>query len=309
MSEAAIQVQHLVKRYGDMTAVGDISFDVARGEIFSFLGPNGAGKTTTVEILETIRSATSGRLNVLGRDIGEPREAEEVRKKIGILPQDFSTLERLTVRENLEFFAGMYDRSVSVSALMEQVGIADRSDERFSKLSGGLKQRVGIAASLVNDPDLVFLDEPTTGLDPEARRSTWNLIQGLKARGKTVFLTTHYMEEAERLSDRIAIIVKGQIAAIDAPSALVARYGGGRSMVFTGGGDAVFGTLRRYFENVRMEGTEVVLPFEDVKDMQVALNALLERGLKVDMAVRTATIEDVFLKLAGFRMTEGGEAG
>lgn len=308
LPDSAVVVHDLTKRYGQNVAVAGVSFEVNRGEIFGLLGPNGAGKTTTVEILETVRSATSGRVSVLGHDIAEPSEAAVVKKRIGVLPQDFNTLERLTVRENLEFFAGMYDQAVSVADLLDQLEIKERANERFSRLSGGLKQRVGIAASLVNDPELVFLDEPTTGLDPEARRATWKVIQGLKAKGKTVFLTTHYMEEAERLADRIAIIVKGRIAAMDTPIALIETYGGGRSLVFKDGGDATFGTLRRFFDNVSMEGTDVILPFEDIKDIHDALTAVLERGLKPEMTIRTATIEDVFLKLAGFRMTEEGEA-
>lgn len=308
MAETAVRVQHLIKRYGDVKAVDDISFEVMRGEIFALLGPNGAGKTTTVEILECIRPSTSGQLEVLGKDISDPKAVADLRARIGVLPQDFNTLARLTVKENLQFFAGMYDRSIPVDGLLDLFGLKDKAKARFSSLSGGLKQRVGIAASLVNDPELVFLDEPTTGLDPEVRRATWKVIQDLKARGKTVFLTTHYMDEAERLADRIAIMVRGKIAALDSPGALVKTYGGGRSMVFKDAGDTAFGTLRRYFDDVAMEGKDVVLPFEETRDVQVALTALMERGLQVEMAVRTATIEDVFLKLAGIRITETGEA-
>ncbi len=307
MAVTAVSVQHLSKRYGALTAVDDITFDIQKGEIFALLGPNGAGKTTTVEILETIRSASSGQIKVLGEDVTDARGASKVRPRIGVLPQDFNTWERLTVRENLEFFAGMYDHSVSVGDLIELLELKDKANARFSSLSGGLKQRVGVAAALVNDPELVFLDEPTSGMDPEVRRSTWAMIQGLKSRGKTIFLTTHYMEEAERLADRIAIIVKGKIAALDTPPALVNNFGGGRTMVFKDGGDAAFGTLRRFFENVAMEGNDVVLPFEDMRDMQVALTALVERGIRLEIAVRTATIEDVFLRIAGYRLTDGGE--
>ena len=286
----------------------DVTFDVLRGEIFALLGPNGAGKTTTVEIIEGIRPPTAGSVHVLGHDISERRGARELKTRIGVLSQDFRTLDRLTVRENLRFFAGMYNRHADLDGLLELLEIKDKAKERFSNLSGGLKQRVGIAAALVNDPELIFLDEPTTGLDPEVRRATWKVIQDLKTKGKTIILTTHYMDEAERLADRIGIMVKGKIAALDTPSRLVEAFGGGRSIVIRNGGDTAFGTLRRFFENVAMEGSDVVLPIEDTKDIQVALTALMERGMKVDMALRSGSIEDVFLRLSGFRMTETGDA-
>jgi len=306
MSEAVV-VRNLVKRYGNTTAVDDISFEVHRGEIFALLGPNGAGKTTTVEVLETIRSPSSGRVTVLDCEVLEPDGSRELKSRIGVLPQDFRALDRLTVRENLEFFAGMYDRHSDVDGLLEMLEIRDKAKVRFGNLSGGLKQRVGVAAALVNDPELVFLDEPTTGLDPEVRRATWKIIRGVKEKGKTVILTTHYMEEAESLADRIGIMVKGRVAALDTPTALVRTYGGGRAVVFRNGGDAAFGTLRRFFDDVIMEGSDIVLPFEESKDIQVALTALMERGLEVEMELKSASIEDVFLKLSGFRMTETGD--
>lgn len=308
MPEAVVSVHELAKRYGGLSAVSGVSFEVNRGEIFALLGPNGAGKTTLVEILESVRSPTAGQVRVLGRDVTDPTDAREVRKRIGVLPQDFNTLERLTVRENLDFFAGMYDRHSDVKEVLGLLGLSDKARVKFRELSGGMKQRVGVAAALVNDPELVFLDEPTTGLDPEVRRSTWRIIEGLRNKGKTVVLTTHYMEEAEHLADRIAIMVKGKIAALDTPAELVNRYGEGRAMIFKGAGGAAFGTLRRFFENVAMEGEDVVLPFGDSRDIQVALTALMERGISVDMALRSADIEEVFLKLVGFRITESGEA-
>lgn len=307
MAEAAVAVEGLVKRYGSLAAVDGVSFDAEKGEIFALLGPNGAGKTTTVEILECIRPPTAGKVLVLGSDVTDGDAARKLKSRIGILPQDFSTLERLTVKENLQFFAGMYDKHADLDGLLDLLGVKDKARVRFGNLSGGLKQRVGIAAALVNDPELIFLDEPTTGLDPEARRATWRVIQDLKMKGKTVILTTHYMEEAEKLADRIGIMVKGKIAALDTPENLVSTYGGGRVVVFKGGGDTAFGTLRRFFSNVSMEGADVLLPIETSKDIQVALTALLERGVQPDMALKTGTIEDVFLRLSGFHMTEAGD--
>ncbi|MDV3278476.1 MAG: ABC transporter ATP-binding protein [Nitrososphaerales archaeon] len=308
MAEPAVTVQNLVKRYGDTVAVDGVSFEVQRGEIFALLGPNGAGKTTTVEVLECIRPLTAGRVRVLGHDISDGSGVQALKSRMGVLPQDFRTLDRLTVRENLEFFAGMYRKHAEIDNLLELLEIKDKAKVRFGNLSGGLKQRVGVAAALVNDPELIFLDEPTTGLDPEVRRATWKVIEDLKAKGKTIILTTHYMEEAENLADRIGIMVKGKIAGLDTPSNLVKTYSGGKSVVFRNGGEATFGTLRRFFDTVSMEGSDVILPIEESRDIQVALTALMDRGLQVDMALKSGTIEDVFLKLSGFRMTETGEA-
>ncbi|MBI3840790.1 MAG: ABC transporter ATP-binding protein [Thaumarchaeota archaeon] len=308
MADPVVVVEGLSKRYGETRAVDGVSFDVRRGEIFALLGPNGAGKTTTVEILECMRTPTTGTVRVLGKSVTDSAGVDSIKNRIGVLPQDFSALGRLTVGENLEFFAGMFKSHLEVGALLDLLEIKDKKDVRFSNLSGGLKQRVGIAAALVNDPELVFLDEPTTGLDPEIRRATWKVIEGLRSRGKTVILTTHYMEEAQQLADRIAILVKGELAALDTPDALLKQHGVGREMIFTNAEDAVFGTLRRFFDNVSTEGSNVVLPFAETRDVQVALTALAERGLKVDMQIRSATIEDVFLRLAGFRISESGEA-
>jgi len=307
MAEPVVSVQGLVKRYGEVTAVDGVSFEVQSGEIFALLGPNGAGKTTTVEIMECIRQPTAGSVKVLGHSVSESKGSSEIKKKIGVLPQEFNTLARLSVAENLEFFAGMYDNPVNVGDLLDLLEIRDKTKTRFGNLSGGLKQRVGIAVAMVNDPELLFLDEPTTGLDPEIRRATWEVIRGLRSKGKSIILTTHYMDEAEQLADHVAILVKGKVAALDTPSQLIRNYGGGRAMVFAGVGDAAFGTLRRFFDIVSMEGSSVIVPFNDMRDVQVALGALMERGLHADMALRSASLEDVFLKLAGFRILESGE--
>ncbi len=308
MAESAVKVQRLVKRYGELPALNDISFEVQSGEIFAFLGPNGAGKTTTVEILECLRPLTSGEVTVLGEDVTDSNGIRRIKKRIGVLPQDFNALRRLTVRENLELFADMYGNSDSVSGLIDVFGLQDKAKVRFDALSGGLKQRVGVAAALVNDPDLVFLDEPTTGLDPEIRRATWQVIEGMKGRGKTVFLTTHYMEEAQELADRIAVIIKGKIAAIGTPDELIKKHGGERTVIFKNAGDAVFGTLRRYFDTVTTKEGDILLPYTDTRDVEVALSALAERGLQVEMQLSSPTVEDVFLKLTGFKITAEGEA-
>jgi ABC-2 type transport system ATP-binding protein len=308
MSEPVVRVQNLVKRYPETTALDGVSFEVQPAEVFTLLGPNGAGKTTTVEILEGVRQPTAGKVTVLGVDLSDGRGLGEERSRIGVLPQDFNAFARLTVKENLEFFAGIYDNRASVSNLLDLFGLLPHSSTRFSRLSGGLKQRVGVAAALINDPELVFLDEPTTGLDPEVRRSTWGIIKELGGKKKTVILTTHYMEEAQLLSDRIGILVKGKIAALDTPAGLLNKFGGPRAIVFRNGGDSAFGTLRRFFDTVSMEGSDVVLPFEGLRDLEVALTALVGRGLEPEISLRSPTIEEVFLRLAGFGMSESGEA-
>ena len=222
-NQTAIEVNSLVKKYCNLTAVDSISFNVKKGEIFAFLGPNGAGKTTTVEILECIRKPTSGKAVVLGFDI--LKDEEEIKKRIGVLPQDFNTFARLTVKENIEYFAGMFGSSVDADSLIKLVDLEDKRNEQYRKLSGGLKQRLGVAIALVNDPEILFLDEPTAGLDPKARHEVWDAILGLKQKGKTIFLTTHYMEEAEILADTVTIIHKGKIVADGTPQGLIERHG------------------------------------------------------------------------------------
>jgi ABC-2 type transport system ATP-binding protein len=212
-SEHAIVVEKLCKRYGTLLAVDSVSFTVAKGEVFAFLGPNGAGKSTTAEIIETIRAPTSGKVTMLGMDVTKSKA--KVVRRIGVLPQGFSSFDRITVRESLQYYARVFGCKADVDALMDLTNLSGKADAQFNTLSGGLKQRLGIAAALVNDPEVVFLDEPTTGLDPHARRQVWDVLKGLKARGKTIFLTTHYMEEAELLADTVAIISGGKIVAIE----------------------------------------------------------------------------------------------
>ncbi|MEM3880872.1 MAG: ABC transporter ATP-binding protein [Candidatus Bathyarchaeia archaeon] len=245
MGKAVVEVDSLVKRYGQLIAVDHISFVVYEGEVFAFLGPNGAGKTTTVEILECLRPLTSGSARVLGYDVTRREDVKEIKKRIGVLPQDFSALDKLTVKENIALIGDMYDRHLDIAEVIELLDLKDKANVRFENLSGGLKQRVGVAAALVNDPQLIFLDEPTTGLDPKARRDVWAVIANLKRLGKTVFLTTHYMEEAQVLADRVAIINKGKIAAIGAPQELISQHGGLKILKIRGGDKALASVLQK----------------------------------------------------------------
>ena len=217
--DTVIQVDNLSKHYGDLKAVDGVSFGVERGEVFGILGPNGAGKTTTLECIEGLVEPTAGTTTVLGFDT--QREPHKVKERIGVQLQASAYFDYLTLREILDLFGMFYDRKVDPMELLEQVNLADRARTTVNKLSGGQQQRFTIAATLVNDPEVVFLDEPTTGLDPQARRSLWEFVQSINDAGRTVVLTTHYMEEAEYLCDRIAIMDQGKIVALDAPTDLV----------------------------------------------------------------------------------------
>ncbi|MFM8949921.1 MAG: ABC transporter ATP-binding protein [Bacteroidota bacterium] len=214
-----ISVNNLVKEYGTLRAVDGISFDVFEGEIFGLLGPNGAGKTTTLEIIETLREPTSGTVTVCGMNIR--KEADSIKQQIGVQLQAAGYYPSLTLIELIRLFAGLYNRDVDAEEILGKVALTDKSKAKYKELSGGQKQRFSIATTLINQPRVVFLDEPTTGLDPQARRNLWDLIRDICAKGTTVVITTHYMDEAEQLCDRVAIVEKGRVIAIDTPDTLI----------------------------------------------------------------------------------------
>lgn len=308
MGKAVVEVDSLVKQYGKLKAVDNISFEVNEGEIFAFLGPNGAGKTTTVEILECLRPITSGSANVLGYDVTKNDDVKKIKRSIGVLPQDFSALEKLTVKENIELIGDMYAKHIDVAEVIKLLDLQEKTNERFENLSGGLKQRVGVAAALVNDPQLVFLDEPTTGLDPKARREVWSVITGLKKMQKTVFLTTHYMEEAQILADRIAIIDKGKIVAIDSPQELISQHGGLKILIIRKGDKGLSDILQKEYDKVTLDKSgDVSVKVDDVEEMWRVIATLTELKINQEMEIQSPTIEDVFLKVVGGRITEEGE--
>lgn len=306
----AIVVDRLSKSYGDLLAVNDVSFTVNAGEVFAFLGPNGAGKSTTVEIIETIRRPTSGTVTVLGMDVAKHKS--EVVRRIGVLPQGFSSFDRITVRETLRYYAGVFGCRPDIDALMDLTELRDKARARFITLSGGLKQRVGIAVALVNNPDVVFLDEPTTGLDPHARRQVWQVLKGLKARGKTIFLTTHSMEEAELLADTVAIISKGRIVAIDSPARLTEEHGEQLRLTLRPADAAVLGLIHRMgFPLAHTVDDGVCVSVHTPDDVRRILSAIREGGLEPlsGLDVRKPNLEEVFLKLTGeplFHSDHGG---
>jgi len=309
-SEHAIDVENLTKRYGDLLAVNDISFNVRTGEVFAFLGPNGAGKTTTVEIIETIRTPTSGTVRLLGMDVTTRKR--DIVPRIGVLPQGFSSFDRITVRETIQYYARLFCcRNTDVDGLIELANLKDKSQEQFKNLSGGLKQRLGIAIALVNDPEVVFLDEPTTGLDPRARREVWEVLLSLKKKGKTVFLTTHYMEEAELLADTVAIISKGKIIAMGSPDQLIESNANYLVLTLKTIDGAPFAIIKRMgFEPVHDNHGNIKVRVEHADDIRKILSAMKDAGassLSVD--VRKPNLEAVFLKLTGEALREGSVEG
>jgi ABC-2 type transport system ATP-binding protein len=306
-AEPVIRVDHLAKHYGDLKAVDSISFEVRRGEIFAFLGPNGAGKTTTIEMLQCLRKPTSGKAEVLGLDIAESRGQREIRKRIGVLPQNFNSLEKLTVKENISLFAALYPESKHPDDLIRLLDLDDQADRRFDDLSGGLKQRVGIAAALVNEPEIIFLDEPTTGLDPKSRRDVWQVIRQLKEAGTTVFLTTHYMEEAQKLADRIAVIHRGRIVAMGGTSELLDKHGGERTLIVESPSQEKKKMAMDACPRARDLQGDLSIPVNDLGDISRVIDILAQLGVQEGIQIRNPTIEDVFLNLIGAQITEQGE--
>jgi ABC-2 type transport system ATP-binding protein len=299
--EPVIRVADLKKYYGDVKAVDGVSFEVARGEVFGMLGPNGAGKTTTIEVLEGLRPPDSGSVEVLGLDVR--RHPQSIKERIGVQLQSVSLYPRLTVTELLDLFGSFFSHHVPTNQLIDAVDLGERAKAWSMNLSGGQQQRLSIALALVNDPELVFLDEPTTGLDPQARRSLWDLIKGLQERGKSVMLTTHYMEEATELCNRVAIMDHGRILEMGAVSELIGRRFKERAVFFDSNPQlpmdqlAMLGGVTR----TAQEDGQTVLYSKDVPGTIGALLATAD-GLSVEprnLGIRQATLEDVFLDLTG----------
>ena len=296
-----IRVRQLTKRYGDVQAVAGIDFEVARGEVFGLLGPNGAGKTTTVEILEGLRAPDGGEATVLGFDVA--READSLKTRIGVSLQTAALYPKLTVTELLELFASFYPSPRPIEELIDALELGERRHARSQVLSGGQRQRLAIALALIGDPEVVFLDEPTTGLDPAARRSLWDLVRRLQSDGRTVLLTTHYMEEAEVLCDRLAIMDHGRILELGTVDELVSKRFRERAVRLAPLPGVTLEELERLpaVASVKADETEVLLYTSDVGPTIGALLALAEaRGVEPqDLAIRRPTLEDVFLDLTG----------
>jgi ABC-2 type transport system ATP-binding protein len=301
ISAAVIDVSGLRKAYGSTVAVDDVSFDVRHGEIFGLIGPNGAGKTTTMECVEGVRKADRGSITVLGLD--PIRDVYQLQRRIGVQLQQAQLQKRIKVSEAVHLWASLYAKPASDGdRLLEQLGLADKRDAWFMTLSGGQKQRLFIALALVNDPELVFLDELTTGLDPQARRAIWDLVRGIRARGKTVFLTTHLMEEAERLCDRVAIIEHGRIIDVDTPERLVVRHCPERTVVLMTNDESADARFRAipHADDVARQDDRVTIRGRGEDFVTAVIQCLSETGIRVtDFRTVHPTLEDVFLKLTG----------
>ncbi len=307
MTEPVIGVEALEKSYGSVRAVDAISFEVAEGEIFGVVGPNAAGKTTTIECLEGLRAPDGGRVRVLGLD--PRRDGEVLRERIGAQLQESALPARLRVGEAMRLFASFYARPLEPESILEGLGLADRKNVAYANLSGGQRQRLAIALALVGDPQLVFFDELTSGLDPQARHATWDLVRDVRAKGKTVFLTTHYMEEAERLCDRVMIIDAGRIVALDTPAALVRALGAEQRIAFSADGvaDEVLGALRAIpgVRHVERSGERVVVYGQSDRVLAQILDALQAVHVSFhDLQTEQPNLEDVFLALTGREMRD-----
>ena len=301
-----IRVNNLVKRYGTFTAVDGVSFEVRRGEVFGILGPNGAGNTTTLEMIEGLRLPTQGTALINGIDVvSRPHEVKAI---IGVQPQASAFFEGLTLRETLELFAALYDRSVDPLALLAEVQLTEKADAQVKELSGGQKQRFSIAVGLVNEPLVLFLDEPTTGLDPQARRNLWDLVRQINARGTTVVLTTHYMDEAEALCDRIAVMDAARIVALDTTERLLADHGGDAAIEFSASTPVHAHVLSSLagVTNVASEGMAHTIRTADPKQtLDQLFGAGRTHGFNIEgLAFKRATLEDVFLKLTGHALRD-----
>jgi ABC-2 type transport system ATP-binding protein len=299
MRQPAVRVERVHKAYGPTVAVDDVSFEVQPGEIFGLIGPNGAGKTTTMECVEGLRLPDRGVISVLGLD--PTRDARSLQERIGVQLQEAQLQKRIKVREAVAFWASLYRRAADGDRLIEQLGLSDKRDAWFMTLSGGQKQRLFIALALINDPELVFLDELTTGLDPQARRAIWDLVRGIRQRGKTVLLTTHLMEEAERLCDRVAIIDHGRIVDVGAPAELVRRHCPEHTVVVSIDDPAASERFRTIpqIHSVTIDGSRIVLHGGDGLVTEV-VRCLAEHRMRVaDFRTEAPTLEDVFLRLTG----------
>jgi ABC-2 type transport system ATP-binding protein len=298
----AVCCSKLVKRYADVTAVDGLDLEVELGECFGLLGPNGAGKTTTIEILEGLTPADGGSVEVLGQVWGSGDD-HALRERLGVQLQETQLADKLTVEETIRLFRSFYTRGRDVDQVIATVALEEKRRARVGKLSGGQKQRLAVACSLVSDPDLLFLDEPTTGLDPQARLNLWEIVEGFRHEGGTILLTTHYMEEAARLCDRVAIMDHGRVIATGTPAELIRTLGADQIVEFQVNGELDAATLSALpgVSGTRTRGEDYLL---SVSDTGAALHALLaeldRRHVKLDaLTTHQATLEDVFVSLTG----------
>jgi len=299
-SRPVIQVSRIRKRYGSTVAVSEVSFTVNEGEVFGLIGPNGAGKTTTMECVEGVRRPDEGKVSILGLD--PIRDVYQVQNRIGVQLQQAQLQKRIKVWEAVDLWASLYPKPVDGNQLLEQLGLADKRNAWFMNLSGGQKQRLFIALALINDPEVVFLDELTTGLDPQSRRAIWDLVRGIRERGKTVLLTTHLMEEAERLCDRVAIVEHGKVIDIGSPKELVGRHCPSRTVILATENalaEESLGAVPRT-ESVLRQGFQFTIQGQGEDFVTEVIQCLSENRIRVtEFRTVMPNLEDVFLKLTG----------
>jgi ABC-2 type transport system ATP-binding protein len=303
-----IEVSELKKNYGSLKAVDGISFNVKQGEVFGLLGPNGAGKTTTIEILEGLRERDGGDIKVFGLDPW--KKGVEVHQKIGVIPQEFTFLEKTTPKEAILYYASLFNVKCDPEQILKDVLLDEKEKTFFEDLSGGQKRKTGLALSLVNSPELLFLDEPTTGLDPNARRALWEVIRGLKAKGKTIILTTHYLDEAQQLSDRVAIMDHGRIVAMGTTEEIIKEHGSGERLEIRGSqklADYIKANTELQVDFDKTKG-QVAIPLKKKIDALAALAAAEQSGLEWgEIQTRQDSLDDVFIKLVSEPAGEQGE--
>jgi ABC-2 type transport system ATP-binding protein len=305
--DTVVMVKNLTKKYAQLIAVNDVGFSIEKGEVFGLLGPNGAGKTTTVEMIEGLRKPDSGSIEVCGIDaLKEPGRIKEI---IGVQLQSTTLYDKIRVKEAIELFGSYYQKSIPSNEILNEVFLTDKKDSFVSTLSGGLKQRLAMALALVNDPKVLFLDEPTTGLDPQARRNVWGIIEDLKRREKTIILTTHYMEEAEQLCQRVGIIDQGKIIAMDSPKNLIINSGLESTVEFHSvpqESDKILQILAGIGKIIRQDNDRFVLYTKEASRVLQEITRICgERGINLkNLTVREATLEDVFLSLTGKKLRE-----
>jgi ABC-2 type transport system ATP-binding protein len=304
--DIAVEVKDLTKRYGDLVAVNKVSFTVEEGEIFGLLGPNGAGKTTTLEMIEGLRKPDGGSMKVANIDVA--KNSDKVKEIIGVQLQSTSIYDMIKVSEAIDLFGGYYRKSLPTAEILQEVSLNEKKDSFVQSLSGGQKQRLALALALVNDPRVIFLDEPTTALDPQARRNIWEIIERLSKKGKTIILNTHYMEEAEQLCQRVGIMDHGQIIALDSPANLISKQSMDSAVEFTSLNEAG----REFFEKlpkvdkVTQNGQTFILHTRQASSVLIEIVQLQEQNkLQLgNITVRSATLEDVFLELTGRKLRE-----
>jgi len=303
-----IEVSSLKKHYGDLKAVDGISFTVNQGEVFGLLGPNGAGKTTSIEIMEGLRERDGGEVKVLGLDPW--KDGYALHKKIGVIPQEFTFFEKTSPREAIEYYADLFNVKVNPDEILKEVLLEDSAKKSFDTLSGGQKQKTGLALSLVNSPELLFLDEPTTGLDPNARRAIWEVIRGLKAKGKTIILTTHYLDEAQQLADRVAIMNHGKIVAMGTSEEIIQQHGSGERLEIHGSeklADYIKANTDLQVDYNKARG-EIIIPLRKKIDALAALAAAEQSGIDWgQIQTLQDSLDDVFIKLVSGAVNEQGE--